>query len=379
MGTARLALPVLLPAAAVFGAAFHGPPIGAGFMLADIAVAAMVLVWLPTTTAGRPRGVLAAVAVPFVLILLGSTIGALAVGIEVWIVRDLAKDVGAFASFLAMITLLRDGGPRALRVVGIVAALTTVVVAALLVADPSLRGQAGFPNPNVAAHFLGTNLIVLVRSPVPRWLRVLGVLAASAGLVAAGSFGALLMVVGAFSYLGYARLAVDGRPVLRRVVPLTLLALFAIVMTNLPETTQETGFNTSHLERSSGGRFVRWEATLGVALENPTGIGPGSNRGLALLPHGQEAHNEYLAYLTERSAIGLGGLLWVFAAIWRLGTRAGLTRALVIAYGLQGLVRETSHYRHLWLMLAFVLVVDRYASVRDATRASDANESVGAP
>lgn len=378
MSALRVTPALALPVAAVLGAAFHGPSIGAGFTLADLPVAAMLLVWLPTTRYGRPRGVLATVALPLVLILLGSLIGALAVGVEVWIVRDLAKDLGAFASFLAMITLLRDGGPRAHRIVGMVAAATTVIVALLLLTDPSLRGQAGFPNPNVAAHFLGTNLIVLTRSPVPRWLRVLGVAAGAAGLVAAGSFGAMLMIVGAFAYLGYAAQARAGRAALRRVLPLALIAVFLLVMTNLPETTQETGFNTSHLERSSGGRFVRWQATIELAVANPTGIGPGSNRGLALLPHGQEAHNEYLAYLTERGVIGLAGLLALFAAIWRVGGPGSLTRALVIAYGLQGLVRETTHYRHLWLMLAFAVVLDTYQARKEAS-ADDPAIPVGGP
>lgn len=377
MERVRLAPAVVLPVAAVIGAAFHGPSIGAGFTLADLAVAAMVLVWLPTTRQGRPHGVLAPVVVPLALILLGSLLGALAVGIEAWIVRDLAKDLGAFASFLAMIAVLREGGPRALHAVGWVAAASAVAVAALVLLDPSLRGQAGFPNPNVAAHFLGANLIVLARSPVPRWLRVLGVAASTAGLIAAGSFGALLMIVGAFAYLGFSSSFAKRRPVLRVVVPLVLILGFGVVMTNLPEDTQGTGFNTSHLERSSTGRFVRWEATVEVAVANPTGLGPGSNRGLGLLPHGQEAHNEYLAYLTERGVIGLVGLVALFAAIWRLSGTGSLTRALIIAYALQGLVRETTHYRHLWLLLAFAVVLDTRERWR--TQADDAVSAAVGP
>jgi hypothetical protein len=79
------------------------------------------------------------------------------------------------------------------------------------------------------------------------------------------------------------------------------------------------------------------------------------------LPGDQEAHNEFLAYLTERSLIGLIGLILLYLAIWRLGPRGGVTRALVIGFALQSLVRETLHYRHLWLLLAFALVLDETA------------------
>lgn len=347
-----------LTVCAVIAAGLLTPSFGPGFAIADLFIFALILLWFPKAVHGEPYRVLGAVTVPLMLILLGSVLGTMTVGAQSWIVRDLVKDVGAFASFLAVVAVLQRRGSPALRAVGIAAAVGTIIVSAMLLSEGQLRAQAGFPNPNLAGHFLATNLLVLARAPVPRWLRLAASALCVAALVAVGSFGALIMVVGGFAYLTSTAPATPRMRMIRRVAPVALVVGLLVVMTNLPETTGETGFNANHFERSSQGRLTRWSDTLEVAATYPTGIGPGSNRGLGLLPHQQEAHNEYLAYLTERGIIGLAGLVLLYAALWRLGARGGVTRALIIGFALQSMVRETLHYRHLWLLLAFAIVLD---------------------
>lgn len=356
----RVDLGMLLPAAAVFASGFLSPEVGPGFAIADLFILAMIVLWLPTMAHGQPRRVLPAMVLPLILIFVGSLLGTVTVGFRSWVITDLIKDVGAFGSFLAMVTMLRRSGPSAQRAVGVSAALGTMIVSALLFTEPGRRAQAGFANPNLAAHFLGTNLIILTRSPIPRWLRMSAGLLCLGGLVAAGSFGALLMVVGSFAYLVFT-LPRWRRPLITRgVLPLALIVAVVLGVTaEVPlATLSETGFTPEHLERSSGGRLERWSAALDVALTHPLGLGPGSNRGLGLLPTQQEAHNEYLAYLTERSVLGLTGLLLLYLTIWQLGRPGGVTRALTIGFILQSLVRETLHYRHLWLLLAFAIVLE---------------------
>jgi hypothetical protein len=355
----RVDVALWLPVLAVCMVGILRPPLGAGFTLADPIIFAMIAVWLPSLTRGEPRGVLERLALPLLLILLGSVLGAMAVGFVPWVVLDLVKDVGAFASLLAAVTLLRRGGPRATRAVSLVAAVGTIVISMWLLQDPSLRAQASFPNPNVAGHFLGANLLVLVRSPLPRWVRITGVVLCVAALIDVGSFGSLMMVTGGLAYLGGSSDAFKASSTLRWILPVVFVAGFVLIMTNLPETTDDTGFNAKHFDRATSGRLEMWARTLDVAAANPAGLGPGSNRGLGLLPGQQEAHSEYLAYLTERGVIGFAGLLLLYGALWRLGPPGGLTRALVIAYALQSVVRETLHYRHLWLLLALAIVLDQ--------------------
>jgi len=352
---------------AVFGTGFLAPMVGPGLVPADLFILAMIVIWIPSISRGEPRGVLQRLVIPLALIFAGSLLGTMAVGIKPWIVTDLVKDIGSFASFLAIITFLRAGGPSVMKAAGWASALATLLVCGVLLLDVGTRAQATFANPNIAAHFLVTNLVVITRAPVPSWLRYSTLGLGIVGLVVTGSFGALLMSIGAFGYLV---LSLPGRQkrllVKRSAMVAVVLLVLAMVGSEggllAPEA--GTGFNERHLERSSEGRLGKWTAAIDVALDNPLGVGPGSNRGLALLPGEQEAHNEYLAYVSERSLIGFIGFILLYLALWRIGPRGGLTRALVIGFALQSLVRETFHYRHLWIMLgvAFVLDEQRLAS-----------------
>jgi hypothetical protein len=57
--------------------------------------------------------------------------------------------------------------------------------------------------------------------------------------------------------------------------------------------------------------------------------------------------------------IGLVGL-WV--TIWRRTERGGLAHLLIVGVLVAGLFRETMHYRHLWLLLALGVALDRLGS-----------------
>jgi hypothetical protein len=339
-------------------------------VIVDFFIFAMIGLWIPLISTGYPQGVLPKVVPPLALIFGGSFIGAANYGLRSWMVIDLVKDVGAFASFLAMIVILRAGGGSARKAVSWASAAAAIGISLLLIAETGVRSRAGFANPNLAGHYLATNVIVLSRAFIPRWLRILSMSIGAVGLIAAGSFGALIMTLAACSYLiiatdpvrrkAFLRTALSHKAFLRVAVPIAIVGMsfMALTATTGDSSKSTTGFNASHLERSAGGRFRRWTAALEVARTYPLGIGPGSNKALGLLPTQQEAHNEYLAYLTERGAIGMLGLILLYLTIWKLGHRGGLTRALMLGIALQSAVRETLHYRHLWLLLAFAVVLD---------------------
>lgn len=343
------------------GIGFLAPSFGPGIVPVDALILVMIVLWVPSIADGEPRGVLRPLLIPLALILAGSLLGSMAVGIKPWIITDLAKDVASFASFFAVIVVLRSGGPSTLRAAGWASALATIIVCLALIVDVGSRAQATFANPNIAAHYLVTSLVVLTRVPIPRVLRFGTIAIGAIGLAVTGSFGALLMSLGAFGYLAVSLPQARRRVLVKRAALVGIFVLGIVMIVSgggalTPDT--ETGFNERHFERSSEGRFGKWTAAVDVAIENPLGIGPGSNRGLGLLPGDQEAHNEYLAYLSERSLVGLIGLILLYLGMWRLGPRGGLTRALVIGFALQSLVRETFHYRHLWLVLGLAFVLD---------------------
>jgi hypothetical protein len=363
-------LGALLASASVLGAGVLTPSFAGGFVIVDFFIFAMIGLWIPLISTGYPQGVLPKVVPPLALIFGGSFIGAANYGLRSWMVIDLVKDVGAFASFLAMIVILRAGGGSARKAVSWASAAAAIGISLLLIAETGVRSRAGFANPNLAGHYLATNVIVLSRAFIPRWLRILSMSIGAVGLIAAGSFGALIMTLAACSYLiiatdpvrrkAFLRTALSHKAFLRVAVPIAIVGMsfMALTATTGDSSKSTTGFNASHLERSAGGRFRRWTAALEVARTYPLGIGPGSNKALGLLPTQQEAHNEYLAYLTERGAIGMLGLILLYLTIWKLGHRGGLTRALMLGIALQSAVRETLHYRHLWLLLAFAVVLD---------------------
>jgi O-antigen ligase len=367
--TTRWSVPTL--AAALFATGFALPRAG-GFTIADVLIGAVTVLATIEVVARRerPRPIVLAVLLPILLILGGSFIGALDVGLADWVVYDLIRDVGAAVALLAVLQMF-DGAPeRWFRFPARALAAVTVVVALQLVflGQGTLRAKATFPNPNVAGHFMATCFMALMVLPLPRRTRIVGLTAAGIGLVATGSFGAMLQLA-----VGVGVVAVGAskrvRPATRQLLAFAVIATIGLLGAAaasgaefLPDRGESTGYNADHLDRTTSGRLELWGAAVQQVIDTPWGIGPGSSRNLQVLRQGDrttETHSEPLAFLSERGALGLLGLLALWGTLWRFAVPRGVGRAMVVGLVVASLVRETSHYRHLWILLALVVTYER--------------------
>jgi hypothetical protein len=364
----------LLLAMCVFGTGFGEPKLVENFTVVDLAIAGLGVVMVLNAVAGTTRvaDVARRLAPAATLILVGTVVASMHVGLTRWIVGDLVRDLGIALAFIAAVDVARREGLPALRWCGLaLAASTTIVSAHLTLFDSGLRARATFPNPNVAGHFLATAVIGLQALPMRPWLRRGVTVLALVALARTSSFGALLQVAVGTAALTAGRLR--ARPGHRPhvfaagVVVAGVLAIVGVLFAPrvLPEENDGTALSSSRLEKSAGGRFDIWGDGFRILSEHPLGVGPGSTNGLELLETEQELHNEPLAYLVERGPLGLAGFLVLGVALWSIAARGGVARALLVGFGLSSIVRETSHYRHLWVVLALALVADEHRRSRD--------------
>jgi hypothetical protein len=343
-----------------------------GFTISDALIGAFIALTVLETIAGRQqlRPIVVAALLPILLVLTGSLVGTLEVGLRGWVLYDLFRDVGAAASLLAVLQVFDRAPPRWFRLPARALLAGTVIVGIQLVFldDQRLRAKATFPNPNLAGHFMATCFMALVVLPVSSRARVVGLTAAAAGVIATGSFGAIVQLVVGLLVLGI-EAARHARPATRQLLTLALagaLALLALAVASgarfLPQQGESTGYNAAHLERTTTGRVDLWGAAVDQIVETPWGIGPGSSRNLEVLREGTdstETHSEPLAFLAERGALGLLGLVALWATLWRFAVPGGVGRAMIASLVVASLFRETSHYRHLWVLLALVVAYER--------------------
>lgn len=372
---------VVALAGGIFAAGFGEPKV-AGFTIADGLIAAFIALAFMETVAGRESvsPVVVALVLPLLLVFAGTLIGAMHVGLAQWVVYDLIRDLGAAAALLAVMQVFDQESERAFRFPAGAALAIGIVVAIQLVffAEGTLRSKGTFPNPNVAGHFMATSFIALIGLPLQRRYRVAGLTATGLGVVATGSFGAILQVFSGLAVLAHSRakrLRVATRQLLG-ILGVAVIVLLGFVIVSgvqiLPAQSDDTGYNAVHLERSSSGRLDLWGRGFDQILDTPFGIGPGSVRNTEALRTGEastEAHNEPLAFMIERGAIGLLGLGLLWATLWRVAPVHGVGRAMIVCLVVASLFRETSHYRHLWLLLALVIAYERTLTVPRATPA----------
>ena len=367
-------------AVALFATGF-GVPRAGGFTAADALIGAFIVLATLEMVArrARPRPIVLAVLLPILLVFGGALIGALDVGLTHWVVYDLIRDIGAAAALLAVLQVfdLAPAGWFRLPARALAAIVGLVVIQLVFLGQETLRAKATFPNPNVAGHFMATCFMALLVLPVSRWVRIAGLSAAGIGVVATGSFGAILQLAVGLAVVAFGA-ARRIRPATRQLLAFAVIATIGFLgvaaasgVQFLPERGESTGYNANHLERTTTGRLDLWGAAIDQVIDRPWGIGPGSSRNLQVLREGdasKETHSEPLAFLSERGALGLVGLVALWATLWRFAVPRGVGRAMILSLVVASLFRETSHYRHLWILLALVVTYERTLAVARTRR-----------
>jgi O-antigen ligase/polysaccharide polymerase Wzy-like membrane protein len=275
----------------------------------------------------------------------------------------LVRDAYAFGILALGVWWLSVGATRWRAVVyGMVAVgcLCSILVAV----SPETRPSGTFLNPNYAGHYLAV-LIVLVlatRAGLSRWI-LLTVPLLLVGMLGSGSFGAILIAVSGLCYLGW---NVGEKRLPRRLLARSaLVAMVAVVSFQgvigsalESDYAVDNGLSENRFDKSETGRLDRYSTGLSMAAAHPFGVGPGGAVYVESSLKEHELHNDYLAFLVERTVLGLVGLVGLLVGLWRRMKPAGAARSILVMLAAGSMVRETLNFRHLWLALAVAVVYD---------------------
>jgi hypothetical protein len=262
------------------------------------------------------------------------------------------------------------------------------------------RALGTFRNSNAAGGYLMASFFVLMATPWPRhslqrlavggWL-FLGIYATGSNASLGGALAGLAF------YLLYRVVTQGDRRVMR--LWITLGTLMAAVGVALPV----VGFSfSSALQPGAGGallamtvgrlagsigkRVVIFSAGWDIFSHNMLGVGP---NGASEVLGGGSLHNDYLAFLAERGTLGLTGLVLLMVlttacvvASVRLshGDRVRQLQAMAlgggfVAYFVNAMAHEVTHFRSLWLLMAMVFAY--YYMLRERASKNGRNRVFG--
>lgn len=353
----------------VVGIGFRRPTLIGELTVFDLALGAVGGLFLLDLLGGRirPPAELRAAGPGLWLVLVGTLVASLGVGLAPWVVDELILDVGGVLGGFAAIALMRRSVTAARWANVALLATAGVVALRLLAAEGAPRARAGFPNPNIPGHLLAAVAAYLLFLPVRRVVKLPLLALLGAGIVATGSFGAAILVAVAGIYWAYTA-ARRATPALRGLARFLLVvglvvSPFAVLSylrgSDAPDQRVQRAYSVNRFDRSSTGRVAIWSEAVSIYASHPLGIGPGSAVAEGLLPKGKEVHNEPLSYLLERGPLALVGLGLFGLALWRVGAPGGPLRAVVLAIGVSMLFRNVLHYRHVWMVMALAAVLDQ--------------------
>jgi len=143
------------------------------------------------------------------------------------------------------------------------------------------------------------------------------------------------------------------------------LLVGAVSVDVVGERFQQRAVLAQKYDTASGGRFDAQLSALGNIAEDPVGVGPGRSA----VEFGLEPHNLYLHVYSESGWLGgTAFLLFVAASVFRLwGTlrhdwplrdQTSVVFACLVGVLLQSLFIDSTHWRHMWLLLAMAWALD---------------------
>jgi hypothetical protein len=248
------------------------------------------------------------------------------------------------------------------------------------------RGLGTYVNPNAAAAYLSISFFVLLGTSWPIWLRSACGVWLLLGMLGTGSIGALLSTVGSLVVLaGVYPIVGNRRPtklwggILG--VGAGVLATMLFVLSLWPSPMPGAGFDTQghlfaltlgRLPRALASRFTLVEEAWSAFSLNPLGSGPNTS-----VLYGGTLHNDYAAFLFERGPLGAIGWLFVvgstlftpLGAAQQSSDRHQRRRMLALGAGflacaVNALTHEVSHFRQVWVLMAFLFAVSYAPSPR---------------
>ena len=237
----------------------------------------------------------------------------------------------------------------------------------------TIRAKSTFKDPNVYGPFLILPLLFLIERSLREGVRLLNLaiaLVLLVGLFLSFSRGAWAHFLVSAALLMLLMFVTSPNPRFRaRILALSLLAVSGLVLLlvlllsfdAIGTVFEERASLIQEYDASPGGRFGRqMEGILGV-IESPFGIGP-----LQFAKRfGHDPHNVYLnAFASYGWAGGMAYLMMVLATLF-VGFRAALVRTVWQPYLLaalaaftgavfEGLVIDTDHWRHFYLLLGMI-------------------------
>jgi lipopolysaccharide/colanic/teichoic acid biosynthesis glycosyltransferase len=401
-GSAERAAVVTLVAAVVFQPVLHptGPGNSSPVDILTVASIVTALVWL----AGTHRKLRAPYFFPVTLYIAAGAASGLVSSLPSTALVTLAIDALLFTWCVAVVNVL--SAPRAMRyavtawswsgigwaAVSVIAWLGHITAVEGVTATEGNRVMFTFGDPNYASWYWGATILVIYasRTPARRWLRVTGYLLLAWALILTESNGGALALGAGITFLlllrGYRRHGWAGVLATGLTIGLAVTAFFTVLPLN--EVRQWAANSDQALLVNSIGRSAQSSAERGQLLhesiqlyqrsDGVLGTGPASTKPLTtalLYPYANEAHDDFLAALSERGAVGLFafGLLAASAAARAspvvrrplsapmaaaVPRPAGIVAAL-LTVSLNSFYEEVQHFRPLWLLLAIVAVLGR--------------------
>lgn len=367
--------------AAYAGVALLRPALPSNLAYVDVVIAAICLVsLLAMVKAGSPATKTGAKALPWLwLILVGSFLGMASVGITGWGLADLVRTNFAVLAFFCIWHLMYVADLERYAIWGTAIGLG-ITSLALLVQPFQYRGKAFFEHPNYAGHYSVMAAFLLFFAGKRWYFHAIAAFGLAMAIWQTGSFGAIAM---SLSMLAVVLVRSLTRNTAVLAVGLIMVAIFSLFLLSPGADSVSVGngswqvngsISSERLDKSQGSRWSVWSNAWNAFEKEPLGVGPDGvhQRQIAIL-NGRplEIHNDALGYLVERGVLGLIGYVGFWVVLWRAARKGGLARMFIIGALVQGIFRETFHYRHMWLIIAVAFVIDSRRQQDDGEAAAE--------
>ena len=238
------------------------------------------------------------------------------------------------------------------------------------------RASGTFKDPNVLGAFVIVPVLYMLNLALESRLRGMIIPLAIAAFLTLAVFlsfsrGAWINLVVSLAIYGYLALATTRKSIVRLKI-VGLLAAGSIIAAGVVVAalssdqvanllSERASFEQSY-DTGAEGRFGGQEKAVDLIVEHPLGIGA---QEFTSRHHPEEVHNVYLTVLLSAGWLG-GGMYWILVALTLvLGLRHALkateTRTLFLvvfatfaATAFEGVIVDTDHWRHFYLLMAII-------------------------